>query len=70
MTTPILDDNGNIIKSCYVAKTTMYGTKLFSTLEGAKEFVKYEILPRVLYMFWDSKDARYYSFTAYSIIDL
>lgn len=62
----ILDDNGNPIKSGYVAKSKIYGTKIFSTLEGAKLYVERELLPEVVYMFYDFKDMQYYMFTAYT----
>jgi hypothetical protein len=66
----ILDDNGNVIKSGYIAKSAIYGTHIFSTLEAAKLYVTRETFPKVKYFFYDPKDERYYSFTAYEEINV
>lgn len=66
----ILDKQGNIVKSCYIAKTRIYGTQIFATLEEAKTFVANEALPKVWYAFYDFKDERYYSFVAYEEFNL
>lgn len=65
----ILDDKGNVIKSGYIAKSAIYGTHIFSTLEAAKLYVIRETLPIVRYFFYDQKDGKYYSFTAYEEIN-
>ncbi len=65
----ILDDKGNPIKSGYIAKSHIYGTHIFSTLEAAKLYVIRETLPKVEYMFYDLKDERYYRFTVYEEIN-
>lgn len=61
----ILDDNGNALLHGYIAETKMYGTNIYYTLEEAKEFVRREILPKVVFMFYDFNDSQYHAFTIY-----